>query len=102
MTTEFDDDKKIVTLKIEKSDFWNTKEETIEVDSSLVEGDSTSGIRFEVNDEELKSYPEYYVKIKEKGARIFITEDDDYLVIHSPDSLKFCESIIKLQDYEEY
>ncbi|MDP3918118.1 MAG: hypothetical protein Q8Q30_03025 [Candidatus Woesebacteria bacterium] len=87
---ELDGNKKIVTLVIP---------EIIKIDSSLIEGDLTSGVRFEVTNEEVKSYPEYFIQIRERGARIFITEDDNYLVIHSPNSLKYHERIRDIQDY---
>ncbi len=52
----------------------------IEVEASRLEGDTESGIRFEIELGEQES--PYVQECLARGARVFVTETDSYLVIN--------------------
>jgi hypothetical protein len=55
-------------------------------------------VRREVKD--LKGYPDYLKEMVDKGARLLITRDDNCLVVHSKDSLKYSNEIQKPKIHE--
>lgn len=69
---------------------------TLKVEKRLIEGDIIGSVRFEVTTKdtgEEEGLDKYWKEILLKGGRVFITEDDMPLIIHSEESLKFKEAI---------
>ena len=61
----------------------------LRVNESLLEGDTESEIIFEITDFEEEN--NYFKEMHERGSRIFDTEDDWHLIVHSEESLRYKE-----------
>lgn len=92
-------------INIPESGFWGQEAETIETQCKYLEGDLSpvesdspyAAVRFELS-ELSEDHPEYLKEIAEKGARIFVTEQDDWFIVHSEESLKVAEAVRSSQD----
>lgn len=90
-----------VTIKVPESGFWEQEAETITTEHRFLEGDLDAvyinspfaGIRFEKDN--FDDQPEYLQEISNRGARVFVTESDSWLVIHSEKSLQYKEKLQK-------
>ena len=81
----------LITIIISVSEQWKQKAETIETEFRLLEGNWNGKVIFEIDYQ--KEGDKYNKEIHRRGARIFHTEDDTPLVVHSEESLKFKEEI---------
>jgi hypothetical protein len=85
---------------------FKKKEEIVSVRFNLIEGDletfynnpSVGKVKSEII--EFDKSPEFLKQMAEKGARVFVTEKDHLLVMHSKDSLKLSEEIQKPVEQE--
>ena len=93
-----------VTVVVPKRGSRGPEAEKIQTEFRFLEGDlhpvlvssPLAAIRFEEKEPQ-KHHTGNYKEFAERGARIFLTEADMYLVVHSDESLQYKEELIASQ-----
>ena len=91
----------LVTVTVPESGFWEQEEDSIQTEFRFIEGDLSpiltdsplAAIRFELKNFQ-DHHLDYIKKVAKKGGRIFVTESDSYLIVHSEKSLQHKEKQI--------
>ncbi len=87
-----------VTVTVPESGFWEQEEDSMQTEFRFLEGDLSpiltdspfGAIRFELKD--FQDHHLGYIKeVAKKGGRVFVTESDSYLIVHSKKSLQHKE-----------
>ncbi len=91
-------DSLVVSIKVQ-GDLFKGDGQVIRTPYRFLEGDmkpffdnpASAKVRKEVKD--LKKYPVFLKDMAEKGARLLITKDENWLVVHSKESLEYSNKI---------
>ena len=86
-----------VLVQIPESDFWRQEAGEIQTEFRFLDGDLDpilipdspfAQIRFEISGKSMVDAPDNVKDIIRKGGRVFVTESDSWLIVHSEESLK--------------